>query len=688
MKLSNELLKFDIFSASIEDLRKALDNGVISVVELTLIYMIRISRYDRAYTELNSIIKLNKDIFQQAERMDNLLRSGERLSQLHGIPFTVKDNIKVEGQNFSAGSPAFKNLVANGDAAVVEYLKEAGAILIGKTNMPPMAAGGMQRGLYGRAESPFNSDYLAAAWFSGSSNGAAVSEASRFSTFSLGTETLSSGRSPASNNGLFAYTPSRGLISVRGTFPLLALRDVVVPYTTRMKDMLEVLNIIVREDEIKRGDLWREQPFVKLPKVSQIKPSDYNKLYEEVESLQGKRVGVPRAFVSKCDGLREEMNISDEILKLWNEFEGKLLDQGAEVVYVDPPGLYHFEEVKKESRGMVERGLIPQNFLEKIEIGEMCGSIWNDVLDANGQAGFSAMKDVNTDIVFPEELYGLKGSLNPLDKYKLGYADMKKDAITGFTPIYEIEHLEKIVKNLEQFRLTYHDQWLKDNNIDFLAFPTALDVGYSDSDRNPVSSVLSWRQGVAYSVGGFAVRALGIPAINVPLGMIKTKAMPVGVTLLGEGYSDNKLLSYASFLERKNIVDKTPQPTRVPPLSSDTFMYINKPDRLFSNNETDVQISINTVHEDGDSCYFEIKVDGENELKELSVYIDGIILQKTLNLSNDTYKRFKVSKNKITKTTVEGPQGRIAMVVAKDREGRTLADFTVFDVPQEYKWKS
>lgn len=684
MKLSSELLKFDIFNSSIDDLREALDSGVVSVVELTLIYMIRIARYDRANTNLNSIIMLNKDIFNQAEKLDKLLRAGKKISQLHGIPFTLKNNYKVEGENVSAGSPAFRNLVANSDASVVKFLKESGAILIGRTSMPPMAAGGLQRGLHGRAESPFNDEYLSAAWLSGSSNGSAVSTASRFATFSLGTETLSSGRSPASNNGLFAYTPSRGLISTRGLFYLLALRDVIVPYTTNMKDMLDVLNIIVHEDENTRGDFWREQPFVELPTVNEVRPKDFRELYESESSLKGKRVGVPRAFISKCnDRLRDEMSLSDDILRLWSEFEGKLAGLGAEIVYVDPPALYDYDEITTESKGMVERGLIPRLFSERIEFGQMCGSVWNDFLNENGQEGLSSMKDVNIEDIFPDELYGLEGNLNPIPR--LGYDDMKKDAISGCTPIYQTEHLEQVVKNLEKFRNDYHDQWLIDNRIDFLAFPTALDVGRSDTDSNPVSSVLSWRQGVASSVGGWAVRALGIPTVNVPLGMMETKSMPVGATLMGEAYSDCKLLSYACFLERKNVVKKTPQPKRVPPLSSDAFVYFNNSSGHTGSEKMGFQVIINILDEDEEYCYFEIKVAGENRLKELHVYIDGIVLRDLPKVYGSTHKRFKVRKNKITTTTVEGPQGRIALVVAKDSEGYTVADYTVFNVPQKYK---
>ena len=90
---------------------------------------------------------------------------------LDGIPYTAKDSYCARGLTVAAGSPAFAELVAQRDAFVIERLRDAGAVLIRRTNMSPMANGGMQRGLYGRAESPYNAAYLTAAFGSGSSNG-------------------------------------------------------------------------------------------------------------------------------------------------------------------------------------------------------------------------------------------------------------------------------------------------------------------------------------------------------------------------------------------------------------------------------------------------------------------------------------------------------------------------------------
>src|SRR5690242_20493871 len=214
-------------------------------------------------------------MFEAAAQSDMRRRDGKPLGPLDGIPYTAKDSYKVKGLTVASGSPAFEHLVAGDDAFTIERLRKAGAVLIGFTNMPPMANGGMQRGVYGRAESPYNGDYLTAAFASGSSNGSGTATAASFAAFGLGEETWSSGRAPASNNGLVAYTPSRGVISVRGNWPLVPTMDVVVPHTRTMADMLEILDVIVADDPDPRGDLWRSQPWVEVPAASAARPESY-----------------------------------------------------------------------------------------------------------------------------------------------------------------------------------------------------------------------------------------------------------------------------------------------------------------------------------------------------------------------------------------------------------------------------
>ncbi|NLB48184.1 MAG: amidase, partial [Microbacteriaceae bacterium] len=198
----------NVVEASIADLRGALETGKTTSVEIVGAYLARIEAYAAPGTEpaLNAVIVRNEHALDEARASDERRARGEALSPLDGIPYTAKDSYLVKGLTAAAGSPAFATLIAQRDAFTIERLREAGAICLGLTNMPPMANGGMQRGVYGRAESPYNAAYLTAPFASGSSNGSGTATAASFAAFGLGEETWSSGRGPASNNALCAYT--------------------------------------------------------------------------------------------------------------------------------------------------------------------------------------------------------------------------------------------------------------------------------------------------------------------------------------------------------------------------------------------------------------------------------------------------------------------------------------------------
>ncbi|KAK7703854.1 hypothetical protein SLS64_008799 [Diaporthe eres] len=154
----------NIVEASIDDLQKALSCGATTSVELVAKYLHRISAYDCRGPALNSIPILNPTGFEEAAASDDKRAQGHHVRPLEGIPYTVKDSYKVKSMSVAAGSPAFRNLKSSEDAFTVAAIRSAGGVLLGRTNMPPMADGGMQRGIYGRAENPYNPAYLAAAF--------------------------------------------------------------------------------------------------------------------------------------------------------------------------------------------------------------------------------------------------------------------------------------------------------------------------------------------------------------------------------------------------------------------------------------------------------------------------------------------------------------------------------------------
>jgi amidase len=177
---------FEVAEAGIAELRRALNDGRVTSAELVESYLRRIAAYDRDGPMLNSVVVPNAAALAEAAASDQRRSRGELLGPLDGIPYTAKDSYLSKGLTAAAGSHAFADLIANRDAFAIERLRRGGAILIGLTNMPPMANGGMQRGLYGRAESPYNAKFLTSAFGSGSSNGSGTATAASFAAFGLG----------------------------------------------------------------------------------------------------------------------------------------------------------------------------------------------------------------------------------------------------------------------------------------------------------------------------------------------------------------------------------------------------------------------------------------------------------------------------------------------------------------------
>src|SRR3954467_4622472 len=363
----------DVVEASIADLRAALEARTTTAVELVGAYLARIDAYDAVGTStaLNSVVVRSPDPLAEAAASDARRRGRVDLGALEGIPYVAKDSYLVAGMTAAAGSPAFAALVAQHDAFTISLLRAAGAICLGKTNMPPMANGGMQRGLYGRSESPYNPDFLAAPYASGSSHGSAVATTSCFAAFAMAEETWSSGRGPASNNALCAYTPSRGVISVRGIWPLTPPMDVAVPYARTMADLLEVIDVLVADDPDPTGDLWRLQEWIPLPSPSEVRPASYLSLRAAPEALNGLRLGVPRMYInvdldagtgtgaSLGGPTGKPIRTSDSIIDLWQKARRDLEDAGAVLVEVDFPVVSNYEGDRPGAPTIDSRGLVP-----------------------------------------------------------------------------------------------------------------------------------------------------------------------------------------------------------------------------------------------------------------------------------------------------------------------------------------
>ena len=565
----------EVTEVSIAQLRAALESGQTTSVELVQAYLDRINAYDGpdTPTALNAVVVSNEQAIKEAQASDARRAKGETLGPLDGIPYTAKDSYLVKGLTAASGSPAFAQLIAYRDAFTIERLRAAGAICLGKTNMPPMANGGMQRGVYGRAESPYNAAYLTAPFASGSSNGAGTATAASFAAFGLAEETWSSGRGPASNNGLCAYTPSRGVISVRGNWPLTPTMDVVVPYSRTMADLLEVLDVVVAHDPETRGDLWRMQPWVPIPSVSSIRPASYLQLAVKSDALAGKRFGVPRMYINADPeaGTAEKPGIGGptgqkiitraSVISLWEQARQSLEAQGAEVIEVDFPLVSNCEGDRPGAPTVFNRGLVPKEFLHH-ELWDLSAWAFDDFLRANGDPKLNRLADVNGALIFPHD----PGTLpNREDDLAAGMDEYVRMAERGITPWNEIPTLPDGLRGLEHTRKIDLEDWMDQLKLDAVLFPTVADVGPADADVNPASADIAWSNGVWVANGNLAIRHLGVPTVTVPMGVMSDIGMPVGLTFAGRAYDDSALLRFACAFEA--IGTKRLIPPRTPPLT-------------------------------------------------------------------------------------------------------------------------
>jgi amidase len=236
---------FDVFEKSIVDLLAAQRIGTVTSHDLVEKYLARISAYDQSGPKLNAMIALNPRALEEADALDAERRAGRVRGPLHGIPIVVKDNYVTEGMPTTAGSLALRGFQTGRDAFMVRKLKDAGAVVIGKTNLHELAygitsissAGGQTLNPYDTTRNP-----------GGSSGGTAAAVTASFAAAGMGTDTCGSIRNPASQNNLWGLRGTAGLSSRDGIVPLAHTQDIGGPIARTVMDLLLMLDYTVGFD--------------------------------------------------------------------------------------------------------------------------------------------------------------------------------------------------------------------------------------------------------------------------------------------------------------------------------------------------------------------------------------------------------------------------------------------------------
>jgi Asp-tRNA(Asn)/Glu-tRNA(Gln) amidotransferase A subunit family amidase len=236
---------FDVYEKSIVDLLAAQRIGTVTSRDLVEKYLARIRAYDQDGPRLNAMITLNPHALEEADALDAERKAGRVRGPMHGIPIVVKDNYATADMPTTAGSTALAGFQTGRDAFMVRRLKEAGAVIIGKTNLHELAygittissAGGQTRNPYDPQRNP-----------GGSSGGTGAAVAASFAAAGLGTDTCGSIRNPASENSLWGLRGTLGLSSRDGIVPLAHSQDIGGPLARTVGDLLLMLDYTVGFD--------------------------------------------------------------------------------------------------------------------------------------------------------------------------------------------------------------------------------------------------------------------------------------------------------------------------------------------------------------------------------------------------------------------------------------------------------
>ena len=350
--------QFDVFEASIAEIRDALDGGQVSSVQLVQQYLDRIQAYDKQGPKLNSIVRVNPQALAQAQALDTEREKTGSRGPLHGVPIVVKDNYNTDHMATTGGSVALANFIPSENAAQVDKLLRAGAIILAKTNLHEYAYGITSIGsLVGQTRNPYDPRRVPG----GSSGGTGAAVAASFAAAGFGSDTCGSIRIPSAFNNLIGLRPSKGLSSIYGILPLSHTQDVAGPLARSAQDLAIILDIVSGYDS-------RDEA-TEIMRTAAV-PAFMDRLHSA--NLADLRIGKLQEYFEGSDGAVSAV-IEDALD--WYE------QQGAEIVDVEIPDM---EDLIRRS------GLIGHEFKPDI----------NNYLDT-----FSLDDSLNLDFIVSQGLY-------------------------------------------------------------------------------------------------------------------------------------------------------------------------------------------------------------------------------------------------------------------------------------------
>ena len=482
----------------IATLQASMTNGELTARELTEYYLQRIDAIDRNGPALNSFIELNPEALDIADSLDAERQKLGARGPLHGIPVVLKANIDTADEMATtAGSLALAGHKAKQDAFLVHQLREAGAIILGKTNLSEWAnfrstrsssgwssIGGQTHNAYDTTRNPC-----------GSSSGSAVAVAASLATVAIGTETDGSIVCPASSNGIVGIKPTLGLVSRSGIIPIAHSQDTAGPMARTVLDAALLYTAIVARDPA--DPLADKFPESVTNFASQL----------DGKSLEGARIGILRNYSGAGNDARVE--------KIFNDSIEILRRAGAEII--DPL------EIDRKGMDDAEYEVLLYEF--KADLNEYLQNSGAPMADLQAIIDFNNAHAATVMPIFDQEILELAQTKGPLTE-------------TGY-----LDALQKS-KQIAQQGI---DQQIATHRLDAIIAPSRGPTWLTDHVNGDMSSGISSSSLAAVS---------GYPSITVPAGFIG--GLPVGISFFGAAYADHELIKLAYSFEQASNARKPP----------------------------------------------------------------------------------------------------------------------------------
>jgi len=499
-KATSSAKPFAFDEATISDLQARMKSGQLSSHQLTEVYIARIQEIDKHGPALNSVIEVNPDALAIADALDKERKEKGPWGPMHGIPVLIKDNIDTaDRMQTTAGSLALIGSKPAQDSGVAQKLRQAGAVILGKTNLSEWAnirsshstSGWSGRG--GLTKNPYALDRNAC----GSSSGSGAATSASLCAVAVGSETDGSIVCPSAANGIVGIKPTLGLISRAGIIPIAHSQDTAGPMARTVRDAAILLGALTGPDS---RDPATADAASKMQK-------DYT-TFLDPNGLRGARIGVARKY----------FGFSDAVDDLMNQLIAKMKTAGAEIV--DPADL--------ESHGKFdETELLVLMYELKADLNTYLAN--RPGAQVRTLADVISFNDKNKDKEMP--YFGQDLFLKAQEK----------------GPLTDKEYVAALAANRSLSREHGIDDVMDKFHLDAIVAPTGAPAWLTDLANGD------------HAVGGSsnAAAVAGYPNINVPAGFVF--GLPVGISFFGRAWSEPALLKIAYGFEQLVKARKPPQ---------------------------------------------------------------------------------------------------------------------------------